>query len=68
MVADLEVRIVDPDGMVLDGDAREALAVAGQQVQARFDVGADAIDVHAPVIGEQRLGVEDRGRRDVLVQ
>ena len=66
VVLELEVRVVHPDRMVLDGDQGEALPVARQPMEARRHVGAHALDVDAAVGPGQPPRLEHRDRRDVL--
>ncbi len=48
VVVDVEVRIVDPDGVILEGNPLELLAVTRNEVQTRSDVLPDDFDVDAP--------------------
>ena len=65
VVMNVEVGIVDPHGMVLERDERQALAVARDQVEPRVHVAADAIDVDATFRCAQRADFVCRRSRHV---
>jgi hypothetical protein len=60
VVVDVEVVIVDPYRVVLDRHVRQPLSVAGDEMQARHHVGADAIDVDAAIGEAERPGLVHR--------
>ena len=64
VVINVEMRIVHPDGMITDRGVRQALAVAGNEVQPGGDVVANFIDVDTALGCAQRPGFGNRaGRR-----
>ena len=67
VVAQVEVVVVDPDGLVEDGDPAEALPVAWNQVQPAGDLRANALDVDAAGRGPKRAGLEDDEAPEVHV-
>mgnify|MGYP006908368812 CR=1 FL=1 len=67
VIAEVEARIVDPDRMVLDRDRRDALPVARHEVQARLDVVAQPLEVHAAFRTAHGRRIEDQAPRHVHV-
>jgi hypothetical protein len=67
VVVDVEVLVIDPRRMAIDGHVEEDLAIAWDQMKPRRDVFADAGDVDATVGGAKRARVVGRGAPDVHV-
>ena len=65
MVVDVEMGVVDPDGVVEDGDLEEPLPVARYQVDDAHRRALDELDVDAARFGAQGAHVADVGRGDV---
>ena len=68
VILEIEVLVVYPHGMALDGNERQPLAVPRDQMELRCDVPADAIDVDPPVVAQHRTGIEQRDSRDMHVR
>ena len=60
VIADVEVRGVDPDGIVSQWNEGQPLPVARDQMQARGDVRANTRDGDARVPAREGTGLEDR--------
>jgi hypothetical protein len=67
VVGDVEVRIVDPDGMLPDRDPPESLAIPRQKVETRADVAPNALDVDSTAGGPEGTRAKHDRRRDVHV-
>jgi hypothetical protein len=51
VIADVEARIVDPNRMVKEGNLDEALAIAGNAVEAPLVVEKDLLEIEPAVLG-----------------
>jgi hypothetical protein len=65
VVVNVEMLVVHPHGMILDGHIRQPLAIAGNEVRPGGDVVANPIDVDAAIGCLQRFGFKCRRAGDV---
>jgi len=67
VVVQVETVVVDPHGVVFDGDEREPLAMTRDRIEATLDAGADARHIDAAALGRQRTRFDDAHLADVHV-